>query len=58
MVGFRTIAFNLLAPAFLWLANKGIQLDAEAQAAAVTLVLSVGNLVLRWFTTTPIGTKP
>ncbi len=55
MVGYRTIIFNLLGPVFAWLATKGINLDAETQMAVVVGVMSVGNLILRYFTTTPIG---
>ena len=57
LVGYRTVIFNLLGPIFVWLGARGVQLDPDAQAAVVTVIMAAGNLVLRWFTTTAIGQK-
>jgi len=57
LVGYRTVIFNLLGPVFVWLGARGLNLDPDAQAAVVTLIMAVGNLALRYVTTTAIGQK-
>ena len=51
----KTLWVNIIAIAGILLYNQyGIDLDAETQAAAVTSVLAVINIILRIFTSQPI----
>lgn len=56
MQGTRTVAFNVLAPIFLWLAKDyGIIISPEYQDIINLGALAVGNLILRvFFTKTPV----
>ena len=51
----KTFWTNLLGPAILWASTKyGLNLDAETQAAVITVVMMVANIVLRKITTQPV----
>lgn len=56
MQGARTVAFNIVAPIFLWLADDyGIIISPEYQEIINLGVLAAGNLILRvFFTKTPV----
>lgn len=53
MKGWKTIAFNVLTGALLLLENMGVGLGLSNEILAA--VLTVGNLILRFLTTTPVG---
>lgn len=58
--GWRTIVVNMLvimAAGLDSVANSGTQLSNE-NAALIVAMVSVVNLVMRLFTTTPVGKKP
>ena len=56
MQGTKTVAFNIVAPIFLWLADDyGIIISPEYQEVINLAVLATGNLILRvFFTKTPV----
>ncbi len=56
--GFKTVIFNVVALIAAWLAaHYGIDIAPEEQAAIAVTIVTVGNIVLRIFTKTPIFTK-
>ena len=61
MKGWRTVAFNLIMGAVMaWNIlepEKAIELDEQTVNTLLTTIWTVGNIVLRAITTTPIGTK-
>lgn len=60
MTGWKTIVTNLIALLASCLLVFGIELSPEDQAAlasGLTVLITVANLVLRHFTTTPPGYK-
>lgn len=58
MKGFKTVAFNILASIIPVLEVSGADLGLEGNALALYgLGVTIANLVLRFFTTTPIGKK-
>lgn len=56
MQGSKTVTFNIVAPAFLWLAQSyGISISPEYQEIINLIILAIGNLILRiFFTKTPV----
>ncbi|MCI5049523.1 MAG: hypothetical protein MRY32_04245 [Rickettsiales bacterium] len=58
MKGWRTVLFNILAAVMPVLETAGVDLGLEGQSLAFYgLGVAIGNIVLRFLTTTPIGTK-
>lgn len=56
--GFKTVIFNVVAVAAIWLNNQyGIEIDSELQSALAVTIMGVGNIILRKFTKTPIFKK-
>lgn len=55
----RTFWANILTPAFAWLGtNYGLQLDAEAQTAVISLAVLLVNIVMRKVTSRPVHIIP
>lgn len=58
MKGYRTVIFNVLAAILPVLEASGQDLGLTGQNLAYYgLAVTVGNIVLRFFTTTPVGSK-
>lgn len=58
MKGYRTVLFNIAAAILPVLEMSGQDLGLTGQTLAIyTLLVTGGNLVLRMFTTTPVGKK-
>lgn len=58
MKGFKTVIFNVLAAVLPVLEVAGADLGLEGEKLALyALAITIGNVVLRFFTTTPIGKK-
>lgn len=56
MKGWKTVLFNVLAAIIPVLEVSGTDLGLEGQQLAIYgLGVTVANLVLRFFTTTPVG---
>ena len=56
--GYKTVLFNLLAAIVPVLEASGDDIGLTGQKLALyTLGVTVGNMILRFFTTTPIGKK-
>lgn len=56
MKGWKTVIFNVLAAILPVLEASGGDLGLQGQSLAYyTLGVTIGNLVLRFFTSTPIG---
>ncbi len=56
--GFKTVIFNILATIMPVLEISGVELGLEGAALAYYgLAVTIINLVLRFFTDTPIGKK-
>jgi len=50
----KTFWANALGPLFLWLAAKGVDLSPDDQAALITVVMMIVNIVLRSITKQPV----
>lgn len=58
MKGYKTIIFNVLAAVAPVLETAGVDLGLEGNAlTAYAFGVAIVNLVLRFFTSTPVGTK-
>lgn len=58
MKGYKTVLFNLAAAVLPVLEVAGKDLGLEGNALAIyALAVTIGNVVLRFFTSTPIGKK-
>lgn len=56
--GYKTVIFNVLAAILPVMEAAGADLGLEGNGLALyALAVTIGNVVLRFFTTTPIGTK-
>lgn len=56
--GYKTVIFNILAAIIPVLEVSGAELGLEGQGLALYgLAVTIGNIVLRFFTNTPIGQK-
>lgn len=57
MKGFRTIVFNAVSAA--WMTLEAVDwtnlLDTPAKASVAALAVAIGNMILRYLTTTSIG---
>jgi hypothetical protein len=55
----KTFWLNILGPVFAYLATKyGLNLDQDTQAEIVLIVMSIANIILRRFTSTPVTILP
>lgn len=55
MKGWKLLLANTILPAlYLWLGRKGFDIDPATQDAIFIVLMSLVNVVLRWFTTTPM----
>jgi len=58
MKGYRTVIFNILAAILPILETAGADIGLQGNALAIYgAAVAVGNIILRTFTTTPIGKK-
>ena len=60
MKGYRTIVFNVLGLLFGLLAMYGVDVSPEDQQSignGLVAILTVGNVILRSVTTTPLGSR-
>lgn len=58
MKGWKTVIFNVLAAILPVLEASGAELGLEGNALAYYgLGVTIGNIILRFFTSTPIGQK-
>jgi len=55
MKGWKTIGFNIITGILLIIEAQGIDLGLDVETIA--LINVVGNFVLRFFTSTPVGKK-
>ena len=54
--GFRTLIFNVLAVTATWISqNFDLPISLEHQETIGVVIIAIGNIVLRFFTKTPIG---
>ena len=54
----KTLWLNILGPVFAYLAARGINVSPDAQVQIVLGLMSIANIIMRRFTSTPVVILP